>query len=104
MRTLVVFATIAALSGCSAVDTMKEGFTHAEEVSTDMEKAVGSRPFVGFNWSNGSLTSINITFDGIPEGKSTPEIADLAKRSIASHFKQEPKRVVISFSLPGESN
>ena len=101
MKTLAVIAFLVALSACSVIDTLKDGFTHAEEVSTDMEKAVGSRPLVGFNWSNGSLTNITITFDGIPEDKSTSEIADLARQSIAHRFKQEPKRVIISFSISG---
>ena len=104
MRKIAIAALATFLASCGAFDSMKEGFAHAEEVATDLEKSVGSKPFVGFNWSNGSLTNISVTFKGIPTGKSTPEIAALARSSIASHFKQEPEKIVISFALSGAAH
>ena len=65
-KSIVIFLVLFSLSACNAYDTMTEGFKHSQDVAADIEEAVGSRPFVGFNWSNGSLASINVTFTGIP--------------------------------------
>ena len=72
---------------------------HSQEVATDLQKAVGSRPFVGFNWANGSLVNVSVTFEGIPVQTSTARIAELSRQSIAKHFQQTPKQVVIGFAL-----
>ena len=103
MRSFVLGVALAAvLAGCSAVDTMAEGLKHSQEVASDLERSVGSKPFVGFNWSNGSLVNVSINFDGIPAGISIEEVAKQSRQSIAARFKQVPKQVVISFSVPGD--
>lgn len=89
------------LSGCDAFDSMTEGFKHTQEIATDIEKAIGSKPFVSFNWHNGSLTNVSVTFEGVPEGVSVSEIVALARTSVASHFKQEPDQVIVSFTFSG---
>lgn len=99
-KSIAIFLILIFLSGCNAYDTMTEGFKHSQDVAADIENATGSRPFVGFNWSNGSLTSINVTFTGIPAGKTVSELASVARQSIVARFKQEPKQLIISFSIP----
>ena len=89
------------LTACDAVDTMTEGLAHSQEVASDLERSVGIKPLVGFNWSNGLLTNINITFEHIPTEKSTSEILHLSRKAVAKHFKQTPQKIIISFALPG---
>lgn len=102
MRSILLPLVLAAsLAGCGAVDTITEGFKHSQEVAGDLERSVGSKPFVGFNWSNGSLTNVSVNFEGIPAGISAEQIAQLSRQSIATRFKQSPKQVVISFVVPG---
>ena len=104
MRRFILLTILVLLtSGCGVVDTMSEGFNHSQEVAGDLETATGSKPFVGFNWHNGTLMDVTVTFDGIPAGKTTEEIAALSRSSIGARFKQEPQNIVISFSLPGKS-
>ena len=98
---LAIAALTVALSGCGAVDSMKEGFQHSQEVATDLEKAVGHKPFVGFNWRNGSLVNVSVTFNGIPLQKSNEEIVALARTSIAARFRQRPEQIVISYAVAG---
>jgi len=98
----LVLALAAVLAGCNAVDTMTEGFRHSQEVATDLEKAVGSKPLVGFNWSNGSLVNVSVNFEGVPAGASLEQIARLSRQSVAARFEQAPDRIVISFAFPGE--
>mgnify|MGYP003579274590 CR=1 FL=1 len=90
--------------GCGAVDAMKEGFQHSQDVATDMEKAVGMKPFVGFNWVNGSLANVTITFEGIPKGASSQEIAAVARSVVTARFKEAPDQIVISYTLPGKDS
>ena len=87
------------LCGCDAVDTMKEGFAHSQAVSAELEKSIGLKSYVGFNWNNGSLTSVNVTFEGIPKDKSLPEIGEAAKTAVLKQFKQEPKQIVVAFTI-----
>jgi hypothetical protein len=98
---LTVLTLIAA--GCGAMNTMTAGFKHSQEVADDLGGAVGSRPLVGFNWNNGSLTSVTITFDGIPAGKTVDELAALSSSSIRAKFKQELQDIVIGFRVAGRS-
>ncbi|MGY4517402.1 hypothetical protein ACVWWW_002970 [Lysobacter sp. HA18] len=98
MRTMWGSAVLAlALAGCGAVDTMTEGFQHSRDVANDLEKSVGVRPQVGFNWANGSLVNVSVVFDGIPALQSNAQIARLSRESIASRFRQTPKQVTISY-------
>jgi len=104
MRSVVLvlaLALAAVLAGCNAVDTMTEGFRHSQEVAADLEKAVGSKPLVGFNWSNGSLVNVSVNFEGIPAGTSLEQIARLSRQSVEARFRQAPDRIVVSFAIPG---
>jgi hypothetical protein len=85
--------------GCDAVDSLKGGFQHSQAVSAELEKSLGVKPFVGFNWNNGLFTSVNVTFEGIPKEKSLPEIGEVATMAVLKEFKQEPKQIVLSFMI-----
>lgn len=87
------------LTACDTVDTLQKGFEHSLAVADDLEKTIGSKPFVGFNWNNGILTSVTVTFEGLPKEKSAEEIARLVKVAIKERFKQEPKQIVLGFSI-----
>lgn len=87
------------LTACDAVNTVKEGFNHSQAVANSLEKSVGMKPFVGFNWNNGVLTSVSVNFEGIPKDKPVAEIAELAQAAIKEHFKQAPKQIMLGFSI-----
>ena len=99
---LLIFFVLIAI-GCNAINTMREGANHSQEVADDLGKAIGTKPFVGFNWTNGSLTNVTVTFDRVPAGKTTEEIAALARDSISARFKEEPQNITISFVFSGKS-
>jgi hypothetical protein len=105
VRKFLFFTLIGLLVvGCGAVDTMKDGFKHSQEVASDLEKSVGEQPFVGFNWMNGSLKNVSVTFQGVPADKTNQEIVSLARASIIARFKQQPEQIVISFTVPGSDS
>lgn len=72
---------------------------HGSRRTVGLEKSLGVQPLVGFNWNNGFLTSVHVTFEGIPKDKSLPEIGEVATRAVLKEFKQEPKQIVISFTI-----
>ena len=87
------------LAACDAVNTVTEGSAHARAVESDLEKATGMKPRVGFNWNNGRLTSVTVQY---PEIVQSPPLSDLAKAvraSVESQFKQTPENIVLAFSL-----
>ena len=87
------------LGGCDAVDTMKEGFGHSQAVSTRLESSLGLKSYVGFNWNNGVLNSVTITFDGVPQAPSLPEVVSKSREAVLAEFKQTPKTIVVAFSV-----
>ncbi|WP_152237989.1 hypothetical protein [Xanthomonas sp. LMG 12460] len=90
-----------ALTACGAVDTMKNAYAHSQEVAADLEKSVGSKPMVGFNWANGSLVQVTVNFQGVPH-KPLDQIVQLSKDSVATRFEQAPGNVVVTFTVPGK--
>jgi hypothetical protein len=92
------------LASCDAVDTVTGGIKHSSEVESDLETTVGMRPHVGFNWSNGSLTMVTVTFPRIEQKRSLPELADTVREAVAKHFQQTPRDIVLGFSLAKSSS
>jgi hypothetical protein len=89
-----------ALAGCDAVNTMTEGFSHAKAVEKDLESATGVKPNVGFNWKNGSLTLVTVTFPRLIEAKSLRDLAAATRDSVSREFKQTPESIVLAFAVP----
>ncbi|MDQ1094348.1 hypothetical protein QE400_003761 [Xanthomonas sacchari] len=90
-----------ALTACGAVDTVKNAYAHSQDVAADLEKSVGSKPAVGFNWANGSLVQVTVNFQGVPH-RPLEQIVQLSKASVATRFEQAPGNVVVMFTVPGK--
>jgi hypothetical protein len=100
MKAMIAAWTLLALmAGCGPVDSLKEGFAHSQAVSAELEKSLGLKSFVGFNWSNGSLTSVNVTFQGVPANVPLADVVDQSKRAVIAEFKQTPKQIVVAFAV-----
>lgn len=86
------------LAACDMFDAMKEGFVHGQEVAADLEKSLGEKSFVGFNWHNGTLTDFTINFEHYPAGRSFEQISAAARAAVTARFKQKPERLVVAFT------
>lgn len=96
-RSVIIICLFIFLSGCGLGD-VKENFIHAEAISKKLENNVGLKPsFVGFNWRNGSLNSVNITFQGLPKSATLAEITTASKQAVLLEFTQVPKEIVVAF-------
>jgi len=100
IRGAAALISVLALTACSAVDTMKEGFKHSQAVESDLEGSTGVRPRVGFNWHNGRLTSVTVQYPRLVESRSLNDLAETARAAIGREFKQAPENIVLAFSLP----
>jgi hypothetical protein len=87
------------LAGCDAVNTVTEGLSHARAVESDLERATGVKPNVGFNWHNGRLTSVTVQYPSIVESQQLSDLAKAVRSSVTTQFKQTPENIVLAFSL-----
>src|SRR5450432_1048031 len=98
-KTVAIVVLAAGLAACGVIDSLVDGLKYAKAVEADLEQETGSRPGVGFNWSNGRLTSVSVTFPRLIETKPVRELADTVRRAVAKEFKQTPENIVLAFSL-----
>ncbi|QIG99499.2 MULTISPECIES: hypothetical protein [unclassified Bradyrhizobium] len=99
-RNLLALALLAGCTaGCGMVDAVFDGFKHAKAVEEDLLAAVGVKPGVAFNWRNGRLTSVTVTFPSLLQDKPLQELADPARNSVDKEFKQRADNVVLAFAL-----
>jgi len=87
------------LAACDAINTLTEGLSHAKAVESDLEGSTGMRPQVGFNWYNGRLVSVTVTYPRIIESKPLHDLAEAARAAVSKEFKQTPERIVLGFAL-----
>ncbi|WP_249132530.1 MULTISPECIES: hypothetical protein [unclassified Bradyrhizobium] len=104
-RNLLALALLAGcVAGCGLVDAVFDGFKHAKAVENDLFAMVGVKPAVGFNWHNGRLSSVTVTFPNLLQDKPLQELADAARTAVGKEFKQRADNVVLAFSLgPSET-
>jgi hypothetical protein len=95
--TLVVL--IVGLAGCGLVGVLVDGFKYAKAVESGLEQAIGLKPQVGFNWSNGRLRSVTVTFPRIYDAKPLSELAETVRAVVGKEFNQTPDTILLTFSL-----
>jgi hypothetical protein len=94
------------LAACSVVSTMVDGFKYAKAVEKDLEEVAGMSPGVGFNWKNGRLVSVTVTFPRLYDTKPIGELAEQTRAAVTKEFKQTPDNIVLAFNLgatPGKT-
>jgi hypothetical protein len=98
-QTVAIVVLAAGLAACGAIDSLVDGLKYAKAVETDLEQQAGVRPGVGFNWNNGRLTSVSVTFPRLIDTKPVRELADTVRAAVGKEFKQTPENIVLAFSL-----
>jgi hypothetical protein len=94
---IIILAT--SLAACGIISTFVNGFKYAEAVAVDLEQATGLKPGVGFNWHNGRLVRVTVTFPKLYDAKPVRELADVVRTSVRKQFKQAPEDIELGFSL-----
>jgi hypothetical protein len=98
-KSLTIIVLSLGLAACGVVSTLVDGFKYAKAVETDLEEATGIKPAVGFNWNNGRLVSVTITFPRLYDVKPIGELAEQARAAVTKEFKQTPDNIVLAFNL-----
>ena len=100
MRKAIVIGVCAcALAACDAANTVIDGFRQARAVEDALEKSVGTRPTVGFNWSNGRLLRVSVEFPRLPPTQSFDATAAATRAAVAENFRQTPEALVLGFTI-----
>jgi hypothetical protein len=98
-RVVVLLALVLSLAGCDMLGTLTDGWKYAKAVESDLERSIGMKPEVGFNWHNGRLETVTVTFPRIYEAKPLREVAEAVRLSVNTQFKQTPDNILLAFSL-----
>jgi hypothetical protein len=98
-RVISIVVLAAGLAGCGVAEVISNGLAYSSAVETDLMQATGIKPQVGFNWSNGSLRSVTVTFPQVYAGKPLAELADTVRTVVAREFKETPDTIVLGFAL-----
>jgi hypothetical protein len=98
-RAIALVALAAGLAGCGVAEVISNGLAYSSAVETNLLQATGIKPQVGFNWSNGSLRSVTVTFPQVYAGKPLGELADTVRTIVAREFKETPDTIVLGFAL-----
>jgi hypothetical protein len=99
LRLALLLAIGLGVAACGAISTLVDGWKYANAVAAELETETGVKPFVGFDWSNGRLVSVTVTYPRIYDQKPLPALAQIVRRAVESHFKQKPKTIVLAFSF-----
>jgi hypothetical protein len=100
VRIAAALVLMLALAACDAVNTVTEGFSHAKAVEKDLEGSTGVKPSVGFNWNNGRLVQVTVTYPRLVESKPLHDLAEAARAAVTQEFKQTPENIVLAFAVP----
>jgi hypothetical protein len=100
MRAAIATVALAAgLAACGPVDSLVNGFKHVKAVEDDLARATGMKPAVGFNWNNGRLRSVTVTFPHLDDAKPLGELANTVRAAVEKEFEQTPDTIVLGFTL-----
>jgi hypothetical protein len=102
-KTIAIVVLAASLAACGVISTLVDGFKYAKAVERDLEQDTGLSPELGFNWHNGRLESVTVTFPQLYDAKPMRELADAVRGAVVKEFKQTPKDIVLAFSLGATS-
>jgi hypothetical protein len=98
-KSIAIVVLAGGLAACGVISTLVDGFKYAKAVETDLDEATGVKPAVGFNWNNGRLVSVTVTFPHLYETKPIGELAEAARTAVTKEFKQTPDNIVLAFNL-----
>lgn len=100
-RVVAIVLLTGGLAGCGLVGALLDGIKYAQAVEGDLQQATGMRPHVGFNWHNGRLKQVTVTFPRLYDEKPLRALAEEVRSAVAKDFHQKADDIVLAFSLGG---
>lgn len=100
MRKLVAILLLTSgLAGCGLIDTLINGIKSAQAVEADLQRTTGMRPQVTFNWHNGRLRQVTVTFPRLDDEKPLQVLAEVVRGAVGKEFGQKADDIVLAFSI-----
>ena len=100
-RNLIMAALAMGLAGCGVLDTLWSGLQHAKAVSASLKATVGVEPGISFDWQNGHLQHVTVTFPRLVAETSLTVLADMTRDVVIREFEQKPERIILAFEVTG---
>jgi hypothetical protein len=100
-KAIAILIVAATLAGCDTVGALINGLNYANAVKADLARATGLQPDVGFNWTNGRLQRVTVTFPQLYDAKPLGTLADVVRAAVRKEFKQTPETIVLAFAFNG---
>jgi ABC-type antimicrobial peptide transport system permease subunit len=100
-KAIAIVVIAVGVAACGMISTLVNGFKNAKAVEGDLEQVTGLKPQVGFNWHNGRLLSVTVTFPYLYDTKPVRELAEAVRAAVGKEFSQTPENIVLAFSLSG---
>lgn len=97
VRTLLLGVAIGLSAACGTVDSMRQGVGRVNAVSASVEKSLGVKARVGFEYQGGVLAEVSVMYDTLPVGRSPEEIIRISAEAVKAEFKESPKSLVVGF-------
>ncbi|HTJ02479.1 MAG TPA: hypothetical protein VL492_06780 [Methylovirgula sp.] len=97
---IIVMAT--GLAACDMISTLTNGMRHVSAVEAALQLQTGLKPDVGFNWRNGRLVLVTVTFPRLYERKPLRALSEDVKAVVRQEFEQTPEKIVLGFALDKE--
>ena len=98
-RAIAIVVLLVCLTGCGQFGVLTDGIKNAHAVEGHLEQMTGVKPQVGFNWNNGRLRSVSVTFPRIFNANPVIELADKVRAVVEKDFNQTPDNIVLGFLL-----
>jgi len=97
-RAIALVVLVTCLAACGQFGLL-DGIKYVHAVEDDLERMTGVKPQVGFNWNNGRLRTVTVTFPRIFNANPVIELADKVRIVVEREFKQTPDAIVLGFVL-----
>jgi hypothetical protein len=98
-KVIAVVVLAAGLAACDMISTVADDFKYAKAVQGDLEQVTGLKPEVNFNWHNGRLVLVTVTFPRVYDAKPLRELAETVRAAVGKEFRQVPENIELAFSL-----
>jgi hypothetical protein len=98
----IALLLVGALCGCDVVSFVTEGLAWSNEAAAALEKQIGTKPQVSFNYKNGVLTAVTVQFRSVPP-VDLAGLERVSRAAVAQAFKREPNELVVAFVFEKKS-
>src|SRR3954467_2806779 len=98
-RAIAIVVLAAGLGGCGQFGKLMDGIKYVHAVESDLEQMTGVKPQVGFNWNNGRLRSVTVTFPRIFNANPVIELSDKVGAVVEKNFRAALDAIVLGFVL-----